>query len=183
MSFFKRYFKEYKLTISKLPRKNQCYINASETIINNRNKVKKYKKQILTKVKRIKNTINTYYITNEEKYNEINIDKEFKMSFWWSTNIQFSNNARNTLTGSSGRDILFGRGGDDILLGGDGNDSLFGGSGDDFLDGGAGNDFLSGGSGDDKLNGGTGSDFIVSGRGHDTIQAGADSDMVFAGRM
>jgi len=64
----------------------------------------------------------------------------------------------NTLTGTSGNDILLGYGGNDSLSGGDGDDILVGGAGNDTLNGGAGRDILIGGPGNDTLTGGIGSD-------------------------
>jgi serralysin len=58
--------------------------------------------------------------------------------------------------GGSGADSLTGTSGIDVLNGNGGNDSLVGLAGADVLNGGAGNDVLDGGDGDDVLNGGSG---------------------------
>ena len=70
-----------------------------------------------------------------------------------------------TVTGSSGNDMIFGGSGD-------GADHLHGGGGDDILIGGLGDDFLYGDDGDDYLLGGAGFDTYYVGDG-DTI---IDSD-------
>ena len=66
--------------------------------------------------------------------------------------------AGNTLTGTSGKDLLIGANGNETLQGGDGDDVLTGGSGNGILIGGSGNDILIGGPGNDILTGGPGSD-------------------------
>ena len=58
--------------------------------------------------------------------------------------------------GGAGADSLTGTSGIDVLNGNGGNDSLVGLAGADVLNGGAGNDVLDGGAGDDVLNGGSG---------------------------
>ncbi|NRB00401.1 MAG: hypothetical protein HRU32_11365 [Rhodobacteraceae bacterium] len=70
-----------------------------------------------------------------------------------------------SITGSSGDDILLGYSDSDTLNGGEGDDALFGdipgfpgGDGDDSLFGGSGRDTLEGGPGADTLNGGEGFD-------------------------
>jgi hypothetical protein len=94
-------------------------------------------------------------------------------------------NASETLTGTSGADLILGRGGADTLNGGDGADLLCGGNGadtvnggdgDDTLNGGRGNDVLSGGDGDDVLRGGLGADVLTGGEGADSFSGGAGSD-------
>ncbi|WP_331832634.1 retention module-containing protein [Pseudomonas sp. LH21] len=67
--------------------------------------------------------------------------------------------AGNTLTGTSG---------DDVLLAGTGDTTLHGGAGNDVLVAGAGNDSLYGGDGDDLLIGGPGNDLLDGGPGNDT---------------
>ncbi|MGZ4998151.1 MAG: type I secretion C-terminal target domain-containing protein, partial [Methylobacter sp.] len=77
-------------------------------------------------------------------------------------------NTADTITGSSGNDVLVGGYGNDTLIGLGGNDTLSGGFGNDTLNGGDGNDILSGGAGADTLVGGkgndimTGNDFLVT---------------------
>jgi Ca2+-binding RTX toxin-like protein len=66
--------------------------------------------------------------------------------------------AGQTLTGTSGDDVLVAGDGDNILNAGDGNDVLTAGSGNNTLHGGAGNDLLFGGPGNNLLDGGTGND-------------------------
>ncbi|WP_448505958.1 retention module-containing protein [Immundisolibacter sp.] len=85
-----------------------------------------------------------------------------------------TSNAGQTVTGSSGHDLLLGASGHDTLNGGDGNDTLNGGAGNDTLNGGTGNDILIGGPGADILTGGDDSDHFVFrsedlGTGVDTI--------------
>lgn len=67
-------------------------------------------------------------------------------------------NGNDTITGSTGANVLDGNAGNDLILGGDESDSLIGGSGNDTLDGSDGTgsylgdvDTLRGGSGDDTL--------------------------------
>lgn len=54
-----------------------------------------------------------------------------------------------TLSGTSGNDVLIGGRGDDALTGLAGNDTLIGGLGHDLLDGGTGTDTMQGGAGND----------------------------------
>jgi VCBS repeat-containing protein len=65
-----------------------------------------------------------------------------------------------TLTGTSGNDVMHGQGGEDDLRGAAGNDTIFGGADRDDLDGGAGDDILSGGADRDDLTGGSGADLF-----------------------
>lgn len=74
--------------------------------------------------------------------------------------------------GTAGADTLsgsrvFGLGGNDTLTGTSGSDLLYGGSGDDRLDGRGGNDRIYGGEGDDRLTGGGGRDLLNGGLGDD----------------
>ncbi|PKP67638.1 MAG: hypothetical protein CVT86_01045 [Alphaproteobacteria bacterium HGW-Alphaproteobacteria-8] len=66
-----------------------------------------------------------------------------------------------TLTGTTGANIIYGGAGADVINGGAGNDSLHGEAGNDTLNGGSGNDTLTGGSGVDVQIGGAGSDRFV----------------------
>ena len=84
----------------------------------------------------------------------------------------------NTLTGTTGNDIIRGLGGndtlsgelgDDVMFGGDGNDTLKGRDGNDTMYGGANDDYLEGGNGDDIFNGGLGIDTMKGGSGRDTF--------------
>ena len=63
----------------------------------------------------------------------------------------------NTMTGSTGADVLAGVGGNDTLFGDDGADSLYGGNGNDLLSGDLGDDLLAGGAGVDLVRYDTGS--------------------------
>ena len=65
-----------------------------------------------------------------------------------------------TITGTSGDNLLIGLGGNDVLEGLAGNDAIGGGAGNDTLRGGDGNDSLFGGEGADRLEMGTGIDSI-----------------------
>uniref|UniRef100_UPI000AD98260 beta strand repeat-containing protein n=1 Tax=Pseudomonas sp. Q12-87 TaxID=177989 RepID=UPI000AD98260 len=75
-----------------------------------------------------------------------------------SAAVGISYQAGNTLTGTSGDDVLLAGNGDNVLNAGDGNDILSAGSGNNTLHGGAGNDLLYSGTGNDLLDGGTGTD-------------------------
>jgi VCBS repeat-containing protein len=66
-----------------------------------------------------------------------------------------------TISGTSGANILSGGAGNDTLIGSQGNDTLFGGAGNDDLQGGADNDTLVGGLGNDRLEGGQGFDTVI----------------------
>ena len=87
---------------------------------------------------------------------------------------------RNKLYGHAGNDILHGNGQNDILDGGAGNDELYGYAGNDVLDGGAGDDELYGYAGNDVLTGGTGNDKLYGSEGDDTyvFAKGHGSDLV-----
>ena len=87
----------------------------------------------------------------------------------------------NTITGSTGADILYGMGGHDQLKGGDGNDTLYGGDGNDKLWGDGGNDLLDGGDGNDSLYGGIGNDVLIGGAGDDWLEGGAGADVLTGG--
>lgn len=79
-------------------------------------------------------------------------------------------NAKITVNGGSGNDIVTGSKNADSLLGNDGNDSIDAGSGNDFIDAGAGNDTASGSNG---------SDTILGGLGNDSLAGGNDGDVIF----
>jgi VCBS repeat-containing protein len=85
-----------------------------------------------------------------------------------------SNN--DTLTGTSGADMLFAGNAQDTLTGNGGNDLLCAGQGDDTLTGGEGDDTLDAGSGQDKLNGGAGNDWLLGGQGDDTLTGDVGAD-------
>ncbi|CAN5910065.1 hypothetical protein BH11PSE3_BH11PSE3_07640 [soil metagenome] len=89
--------------------------------------------------------------------------------------IKIGNGGDNTLTGTSGSDILIGLGGNDMLNGGAGADLLSGGAGNDTLNGGSGSDIVSGDAGNDtliyKMSENKGSiDLYDGGTGNDTLR-------------
>lgn len=85
-----------------------------------------------------------------------------------------------TLTGTSGPDLLAGGDTADWIIGGDGNDTLRGGRGNDLLQGGAGDDLLEGQRGNNTLEGGDGNDTLNSGRGDSTLDGGSGDDLLIA---
>ena len=96
-----------------------------------------------------------------------------------------------TLTGSSGRDVLRGYGGDDttkgrgggdVLQGGGGADRLMGGAGDDVVRGGKGDDRALGGKGRDRLKGDAGDDELGGGTGRDQLKGGSGDDVLDGGK-
>ncbi len=102
-----------------------------------------------------------------------------------STYVIGTNNA-DTLTGTTGNNLLVGGQGADYITGDAGNDTLQGGTGNDILYGGDGSDTLTGGTGDDYLEGGEGADTYTFslGDGQDTIndyQAALASDKIVLG--
>ena len=80
----------------------------------------------------------------------------------------FDVDANDSLTGTSGADLMIGGGGNDTLDGGDGNDTLLGGDGDDYLLTGDGNDSAVGGNGNDTLHSVRGNASLDGGAGFDT---------------
>jgi serralysin len=94
---------------------------------------------------------------------------------------EFGEGTDDTLTGTTGDDVLNGGGGDDSLTGGSGNDTLNGGTGEDVLKGGNGDDTLNGGEGDDTLNGGSSDDTLDGGAGVDDLQGGNGDDTLIGG--
>jgi VCBS repeat-containing protein len=82
----------------------------------------------------------------------------------WVT-VTVGGSGKDTLTGSTGADLLLAQSNNDTLTGGDGNDLLCGDSGGDTVSGGAGDDSLGGG---DRLTGGSGADRFSGGSGTDT---------------
>jgi Ca2+-binding RTX toxin-like protein len=74
-----------------------------------------------------------------------------------------------TLTGTSGNNIMFGDNGNDTLNAGGGNDRIFGGLGNDTISDGSGNDIVFGGEGDDRFIAGTGNDEFNGHNGRDTV--------------
>jgi Ca2+-binding RTX toxin-like protein len=82
--------------------------------------------------------------------------------------IMFGLSGQNTINGHAGNDLLCGGNSNDTISGGDGNDIIDGENGDDAISGGDGNDILRGSSGNDTLTGGAGADFFSGGSGVDT---------------
>ncbi|MCK1434963.1 tandem-95 repeat protein [Bradyrhizobium sp. 15] len=76
------------------------------------------------------------------------------------------------MTGTSGTDTITGTTGGDLISSGNGNDTI---------NGSAGNDIIDAGNGDDKVNGGAGVDLIFGGNGNDTLDGGSGSDVVSGG--
>ncbi len=73
------------------------------------------------------------------------------------------------INGRGGNDIICGGGGDDEVRGGAGNDRLYGNNGDDLVLGGDGNDYVHGGNGADRLAGQNGNDHIDGAKGNDLL--------------
>lgn len=88
-----------------------------------------------------------------------------------------TNGQKDTLTGSSGRDVMYGRGGADLLKGQAGNDEMYGGPGGDQMFGGPGDDEMYGGSGKDTIGGQEGVERIYGGSGDDTIDSSGDAQI------
>jgi len=86
-----------------------------------------------------------------------------------------------TVDGGDGNDVLNGDGGDDVLIGGPGADRLRGGAGVDDLDGGDGADTLEGGASNDTLDGGDGADQLSGDAGDDSLTGGAGDDRLNGG--
>ncbi|MCP9879864.1 hypothetical protein KBY74_08310, partial [Cyanobium sp. A1C-AMD] len=74
-----------------------------------------------------------------------------------------------TLTGTSGDDLIDGFGGDDNISGLAGNDVLIGGEGNDTIDGGTGINRISGDAGDDTITSSGIGDVVNAGEGNNTI--------------
>lgn len=95
-----------------------------------------------------------------------------------------------TLTGSTGDDVIgagagddtvFGSGGDDNINAGLGNDMVSGGVGNDTVRGKAGDDMITGDAGDDNLNGNVGNDTVDGGIGNDDVMGGFGDDLLIGG--
>jgi predicted extracellular nuclease len=95
--------------------------------------------------------------------------------------LQIGTNMSQTLTGTSGVDMMFGLGGTNTLNGLGGNDLLCGGPTVDFLNGGDGLDVLDGGRGGDVLNGGNDNDTLRGNIGNDSLTGGAGADAFSGG--
>lgn len=89
-------------------------------------------------------------------------------------------NGKDTIDGLGGNDVIVGGNGKDVVVGGDGNDTLFGRNGKDDLTGGLGLDVLVGGNGKDHLDGqdGAGGDSLDGGRGRDECLVDAGDQTV-----
>ena len=101
--------------------------------------------------------------------------------------MDWGDEADNTVQGTSGHDQLNGYAGDDQVLGLDGDDrlngdvgddTLYGDGGDDTLHGEAGNDALIGGAGDDQMYGHDGSDTLNGEDGDDSLVGSAGDDVL-----
>lgn len=86
------------------------------------------------------------------------------------------------LHGRPGPDVICGRGGDDVLIGNDSYDVLRGGRGSDVLRGGRGIDVLVGGPGNDVLAGNARRDLIVGGGGADRLIGDTGADLLRGGK-
>ena len=93
-----------------------------------------------------------------------------------------------TITGSTGHDLIYGNQNADRLVGADGDDTVFGGRGEDHIFGVLGTDViygnqesdsLDGGWGDDSLYGGQGNDLIYGQEGHDRIDGNRGDDTLY----
>lgn len=94
-----------------------------------------------------------------------------------------------SVTGTTGANLISTQGGNDTVLGGGGNDTILGGAGADRLDGGDGDDSLVGGDGNDtliagnntgagdQLFGGAGNDYLVDSFWNATLDGGTGSDI------
>ncbi|MDP3512804.1 MAG: SwmB domain-containing protein, partial [Sulfuritalea sp.] len=91
--------------------------------------------------------------------------------------LQFGTAGADTLTSTTGMELLSGGAGDDTLNSSSiGNDMLMGGSGNDSLNGGSAHDKLYGGAGNDVLNAGGSNDWLVGGTGNDTLNGGVGTN-------
>ena len=101
---------------------------------------------------------------------------QFRFEHWdgrMGVPLQFGTAAADTLSSTTGMELLSGGAGDDTLNASSfGNDVLMGGSGNDSLNGGVMDDELYGGAGNDQLNAGSGIDWLVGGTGNDILNGG-----------
>jgi Ca2+-binding RTX toxin-like protein len=86
-----------------------------------------------------------------------------------------------TITGSTGDDVISTFAGDDVVNGGGGDDTLCLGPGHDVGNGNAGNDTILGDTGNDQLNGGPGADTVLGDAGIDTVGGGTGDDILGGG--
>jgi len=95
--------------------------------------------------------------------------------------VKVGSDSNETLTGTSGIDMMFGLAGRNTLNGNAGNDLLCGGNANDTINGGDGNDILDGAKGDDALNGGNDNDLLRGSSGNDSLTGGAGADSFSGG--
>ncbi|WP_241090048.1 calcium-binding protein [Pseudomonas viridiflava] len=107
-------------------------------------------------------------------------------SFWDQSQIKSQvmqgSDIDETLSGTSGNDLIDAGAGDDTVNGGSGNDTLSGSAGADTLNGDGGNDLLQGGTGNDTLYGGDGNDVLDGGAGNDQLNGGDGDDTYLFGK-
>ena len=119
--------------------------------------------------------VDTLYGINQIQFSDLTISTEVSLI---NHKINLPND---TLTGTSGDDLIDGKSGNDTIKGLAGNDVLIGGSGHDTIKGGSGNDAIYGDSGDDTISTGAGNDSVWGGSGDDTITSTAGTDTIDAG--
>jgi Ca2+-binding RTX toxin-like protein len=86
-----------------------------------------------------------------------------------------------TVTGTSGPDVIRTGGGNDYIQGLSGRDRIYGGAAGDLISGGTGRDRLYGGRAADTLYGGGGNDKMYGGNGHDWLIGSKGKDGLFGG--
>ena len=77
----------------------------------------------------------------------------------------------NTLTGTSGNDVILSGGGNDTVSASGGKDAICAGDGNDKVNAGGGRDVILGQAGNDRMNGGPGTDTCKGGPGKDRAKA------------
>jgi len=95
--------------------------------------------------------------------------------------VKVGTNKNETITGTSGADMILGLNGDDTVNAGSGNDLVCGGNGVGTVNGGAGDDTIDGGNGNDTLRGDAGNDLLIGGSGNDRLEGGNDNDTLTGG--
>ncbi|HEX9965019.1 MAG TPA: Ig-like domain-containing protein [Allosphingosinicella sp.] len=86
-----------------------------------------------------------------------------------------------TINALAGNDFIIGGAGADLMRGGDGFDQLSGGAGNDVGEGGNDDDLVSGGDGNDNLSGQAGNDELGGDNGDDSLSGGDGDDVLYAG--